>query len=89
MFFSKPKKSPEEIQAQFNLAADCVFGHQKDAKAVLQRINMLKAEIAMLEALELSDQPLELETNTPFQRVKLQNTTMCGHPVVRMIKEEW
>lgn len=89
MFFSKPKQSQEELQMQFNLAADTVHGHNKDASKVLQRINVLKAELAMLEALTSSEQPLELETNEEGVKVRLQETTMAGHKIVRMIKEEW
>lgn len=90
MLFSKAKKpTQDELQMQFNLAAETVHGHKKDASAVLQRINTLKAELAMLEAIQQADQPLELETGQPFIKVRLQATTMAGHKVIRMIKEEY
>jgi hypothetical protein len=89
MFFSKPKPSQEDLQMQFNLAADTVHGHRKDARKVLQRINTLKAELAMLAAISEADQPLELETNETGVKVRLQETTMAGQKVIRMIKEEY
>ena len=89
MFFSKPKLSQQELQMQFNLAADTVHGHNKDEYSVLQRINVLKAELDMLEALDLAGQPLELETHREGVKIRLQATTMAGHKVIRMIKEEW
>ena len=88
MFFSK-KPSQEDLQLQFNLASETVHGYKKDPSKVLQRINTLKAELAMLEAIEQAEQPLELETGQPFVKVRLQATTMAGHKVIRMIKEEY
>ncbi len=89
MFFGKAKPSQEDLQSQFNLSSEAVHGYKKDPQKVLQRINTLRAELTMLEAIEQADEPLELETGLPFTKVRLQKTTMAGHKVIRMIREEY
>jgi hypothetical protein len=76
MGFFDLKKSHAQLQLEFNLAADTVYGHNKDAKEVVSRLSQLNAELKMLNIIKQSDIPIELETNEPFIKTYLENKTI-------------
>lgn len=88
MFGKKSKPSQNDLQNTFTLNTQTVHGYKTNPTAIIRRMNELKAELKMLECIDQADEMLTLETENPYEEIKLQKTTMAGVDCIRMIRVE-